>query len=297
MIERHIEVQSPGSIIRKSRGRLSIRTDEGDDDEAAIPLDTIGNLTLHRGTLVSVAAILAVMHEGGSVVLCGDSFEPEGLVWSLEGHHVQARRLEAQIEASKPLRKRVWQAIVVRKIEAQAEILRALVGSDALRGLTGRVGSGDPLNIEAQAARRYWPLVLGSEFRRGDQDNPINGLLNYGYAIVRSALARAVASVGLHPSIAVHHRDARNAFALVDDLIEPYRPMVDFAVANLVRSGARVVDHEVKVRLSEILVSDLSCDVGNTPVFAAVRRTALSLAQSFEERVVALDYPLSMLPC
>lgn len=297
MIERHIEVQTAGCVVRKARGSLSIRTDANDDDDAEIPIDTIGSLTLHRMTLVSVAAMLGVMHEGGSVALCGDSFEPEALLWPLDGHHAQAKRLDAQISAPQPLRKRIWQAVVVRKIQAQAEVLKVRTGDDALRGLIGRVGSGDPQNIEAQAARRYWSRIFGPGFRRGDDDHPINGMLNYGYAIVRSAVARAVASVGLHPSISVHHRDARNAFALVDDLMEPYRPLVDLRVGALHDGGESSVNHTVKAALSELLVIDLPCDIGNTPVFAAVRRTALSLAQSFEDRLIALDYPNSMLPC
>ena len=297
MIERHIEVQSPGCVVRRARGSLSIQAGEGDAEDADIPLDTIGNLTLHRMTLVSVSAMLGVVHAGGTVVLCGDSYAPEAVLWPLDGHHIQAKRFEAQIDARKPLKKRLWQAIIVRKIAAQAEILESVTGETPLRGLAGRVGSGDPENIEAQAARRYWSRIFGPHFRRGDDQNPINGMLNYGYAIIRSTIARSIASVGLHPSVSVHHHDARNAFALVDDLMEPYRPLVDQRVVHLVAEGHMDVTHEVKVALSELVITDLRCDIGMTPVFAAARRTAFSLAQSFEDRTVALDYPLSMLPC
>lgn len=297
MIERHIEVESPGRVVRKSRGSLSITAPDGGAEDADIPLDTVASLTLHRTVLASVSALLGVMHEGGAVTLCGDSYEPEALLWPISGHHQQARRLEAQITAPAPLRKRIWQSVVIRKIAAQGEILEYVTGEDPLCGLARRVGSGDPRNVEAQAARRYWPGIMGPAFRRGDPENPINGMLNYGYAIVRSAMARSVASTGLHPSISIHHHDARNAFALVDDLMEPYRPLVDVTVWRIIESGVRGVDRDVKNALSGLLVADLKCDIGTTPVFAAARRTALSLAQSFEERTAAVIYPNSMLPC
>jgi CRISPR-associated protein Cas1 len=219
-------------------------------------------------------------------------------LWPLESHHLQARRLATQIEAPKPLRKRLWQAIVVRKIECQAEALTAQGESDLLRGLAGRVRSGDPENMEAQAARRYWPKLFTSMFRRGDSENALNGFLNYGYAVIRSAMARAVAAVGLHPSLSVHHHDARNAFALVDDLMEPYRPLVDVTVRRLwFDEGERSLTPEVKSQLAGLLVTDLRAEVGVSPLFACANRTAASFAQSLEERVVALDYPLSILPC
>ena len=154
-----------------------------------------------------------------------------------------------------------------------------------------RVKSGDPDNVEAQAARRYWHMLFGSDFRRdrfGDMPNP---LLNYGYTVLRAAVARAVVAAGLHPSLGIHHHNRANPMCLVDDLMEPFRPLVDYAVACLVRSGCEEMTAEAKRALAGILTVDMNADRGVSPLQTCLERAAQSLAQSFEDKTPSLTFP------
>ena len=156
------------------------------------------------------------------------------MLLTLDGHHVQAKRIEAQWAAALPLHKRLWAAVVKCKLEQQAAALEGRRRTHGTAAGAGRQGqSGDPENIEGQGARRYWGLLFGAEFRRDQDGDGINALLNYGYTILRSATARAVVAAGLHPSIGLHHSNDANAMRLVDDLMEPFRPMVDLKVWQL----------------------------------------------------------------
>ena len=156
--------------------------------------------------------------------------------------------------------------------------------------------SGDPENVEAQAARRYWPLLFGREFRRerfGPMPNPF---LNYGYTVLRAAVARAVVAAGLHPSLGVHHHNRGDALCLVDDLMEPFRPVVDSTVFRLVSHGHDDLTAEAKGALAGFLTMDMATERGTTPLQTCVERAAQSLAQSFESGKPALVFPLRPLP-
>jgi CRISPR-associated protein Cas1 len=175
-----------------------------------------------------------------AVILCDAKHLPVSMNVAFEGHHQHAKILKQQIEVSEPTKKRLWQTIIQGKIQNQAEALRqanliiAKKEITQLQELQSFVRSGDPDNIEGQAARKYWPLLFGHGFLR-DRDEPgVNVCLNYGYAVVRAAMARALVGTGLHPALGIHHRNAYNAFALADDVMEPLRPMVDVKVAKLV---------------------------------------------------------------
>jgi len=156
--------------------------------------------------------------------------------------------------------------------------------------MAAKVGSGDPENIEAQAARIYWPALFGTEFRRSQKTNPINSLLNYGYAIIRSTMARALASSGLHPAFALFHRDARNALALVDDLMEPYRPIVDMMTTDLWRVYEGICP-EAKSALASIPASDIDIGKEHVPVFGCMIRTVRSLVLAMETKEPSIWYP------
>ena len=152
-----------------------------------------------------------------------------------------------------------------------------------------------PDNVEAQAARRYWPMLFGTGFRRdrfGEMPNP---LLNYGYTVLRAAAARAVVSAGLHPSLGIHHHNRTNPMCLVDDLMEPFRPLVDYPVACLVRSGCEEVTTEAKRALAGILTTDMNTDRGASPLQTCLERAAQSLAQSFEDKTISLTFPDSLI--
>ena len=290
MIGRIIEVANDGRHLSKSRGFMIV-SGQGVED-GRVPLDDIGVLMCSaRGLTYSNSLMTELARRGVGVVLCGANYLPVSWLWPLEGNHVQTLRMRCQLEASKPLNKRLWQAIVRAKIVQQDNTLGLLGIDGGLRSLVGRVRSGDTGNVESQAARRYWPLLFGSGFRRdrfGDMPNP---LLNYGYTVLRAAVARAVVSAGLHPTLGIHHHNRNNPMCLVDDLMEPFRPMVDYVVVQLVRSGRDEVSADAKRALASVLAVDMNTDRGVSPLQTCVERAAHSLAVSFEDRVPALVFP------
>jgi CRISPR-associated protein Cas1 len=222
---------------------------------------------------------------------------PLAWVWPLDGHHIQALRMRHQIEAGESLKKRLWQTLVRAKVRQQGAVLQRLGKPHGAFDLLARqVRSGDPDNIEAQAARRYWPLLMGESFRRDRDAGDANALLNYGYTILRSGVARAVAAAGLHPSIGLHHANRGNPMCLVDDLMEPFRPLLDYLVVGLVAEGEVTVAPAAKARLAAVLSLDLSTARGTTPVSTCLERLTGSLAAVFEARKGELELPEALLP-
>ncbi len=178
------------------------------------------------------AALLSACMEGGVAVIATDSHHmPNGILLPFHGHHRQADMAWRQVEMGVPLKKRLWQAIVRRKIHNQAAALAATgcEGAATLAEMAGHVGSGDPDNVEARAARFYWPALFAN-FHRDDGADRRNKMLNYGYAVIRSAIARALVANGLLPAFGLHHASITNAFNLADDVIETFRPFVDILV-------------------------------------------------------------------
>lgn len=202
-----------------------------------------------------------------------------------------------QIAANLPTHKRMWAAIVRSKLEQQAAALEATgLPTAPLIALVAKVRSGDPQNLEAQGARRYWGMLFGDEFRRDQQGDGINALLNYGYTVMRAAMARAVIAAGLHPSIGLHHSHDNNAMRLVDDLMEPFRPIIDLKVWQLRRNGEGAVTPESKRALVRTLYDDMQTTAGATPVVVCTQRLAVSLAQVYMGEREKLDLPLPSLP-
>ena len=199
--------------------------------------------------------------------------------------------------ASTALKKRLWQQITQAKILAQAATLTA-VGAEAggFRLLARKVRSGDPDNVEAEAARRDWTLLFGAGFRRDHDGDGINGLLNYGYAILRAATARAVMAAGLHPSLGLMHSNRGNAMVLVDDLMEPFRPTVDREVHRLGGNGLTEVTSETKAALARVMVVDLPTDEGVSPLMTCLERLSSSLAKAFAGETDRLLLPQPGLP-
>jgi len=158
------------------------------------------------------------------------------------------------------------------------------------------VRSGDPDNMEAQGARRYWGLLFGDAFRRDQDGGGINGLLNYGYTVLRATMARAVVAAGLHPGIGLHHSHDNNSMRLVDDLMEPFRPIIDLKVWQLRRNGEELVTPEAKRALVRTLYDDMQTAAGATPVMVCTQKLAVSLAQVYLGEREKLDLPLPGLP-
>ena len=291
MIGRVIEVVGEDQHLDRSRGFMTVAKDG--EEEGRIPLDDVGVLLCNaRGLTYSHSLLTALAERGAAVVLCGPKYLPVAWLWPLEGHHVQALRMRHQLEVSQPLCKRLWQAVVRAKISQQQHAL-ALYGkpSEGFAGLARRVKSGDPENVEAQAARRYWPLLFGPAFRRhrfGPMPNPF---LNYGYTVLRAAMARAVVAAGLHPSLGIHHHNRANPMCLVDDLMEPFRPLVDCVVVRLAQAGHDEVNPETKRALAAVLALDMATERGTTPLETCLERAAQSLARAYETGKPELVFP------
>lgn len=291
MIGRVIEIASEGRHLARHRGLMTVSRDGVEDGR--VPLDDIGVLLCNaRDLTYSNDLMTELARRGAAVVMCGDNYLPAAWLWPLEGHHVQALRMRCQLEASLPLCKRLWQTLVKAKITQQGNVLELMgVSGVEVEELARRVKSGDPDNVEAQAARRYWPRLFGPAFRRDRFGRMPNPLLNYGYTVLRAAVARAVVAAGLHPSLGIHHSNRANSMCLVDDLMEPFRPFVDYIVAVLVSHMREEMSIEVKRDLAAVLVMDLATERGTTPLETCLERVAQSLAQSFESGKPALILP------
>lgn len=296
MVGRVIEIATDGRHLAIDRGFMTVA--EKGSELGRVPLDDLAavvanahGLTYSNNLLVNLAA------RGVPVILCGPNHRPAAVVWPVDGHHAQSGRMTDQARASAPLKKRLWQQIVQAKILAQGATLAAVGGeAGGFRLLARKVRAGDPENVEAEAARRYWPLLLGRDFRRDQDGDGLNGLLNYGYAILRAATARAVMAAGLHPSLGLMHSNRGNAMVLVDDLMEPFRPVVDREVHRLKSDGVVDVTPDAKAALARVMIVDLPADEGVSPVMTCLERLASSLAKAYSGEAARLVLPKPGLP-
>jgi CRISPR-associated protein Cas1 len=293
-MERIVDIATDGRHLSAYRGFLVVSEDRA--EVGRIPLDDVAAIIVHaHGVTWTTNLVAALAERGALLVLCGANHAPVAVCMPLDGHHGQNARMRAQWQAGRPLAKQLWREIVVAKIRWQAAALEARgIEAGAFDMLARRVRSGDPDNVEAQAARRYWPLLMGGGFRRDRSAEGVNALLNYGYTVLRSLSARAVVAAGLHPSIGIHHANRGNAFALADDLIEPFRPLVDLTTVHLARKCLEV-SPPVKRIFAGLIALDIPGEEGTTTVSGAASRLAQSLARCFETGKVA-DLVLPRLP-
>ena len=299
MIGRIVEIADDRRHLFVNRGFMVVRDTEGERKELGqVPLDDIAAVIANaHGITYTNNLLVALAERGAPFVLCAANHNAIGMLLPLDGHHIQAKRIEAQIHASAPTHKRLWAAIVKSKLEQQAASLEAAGAPTApLTALTRKVKSGDPENVEGQGARRYWGLLFGKDFRRDQDGDGINALLNYGYTIIRSATARAAVAAGLHPSIGLHHSNDGNAMRLVDDLMEPFRPIIDLKVWQLQRAGESHITPDTKRALVRTLYDDMQSSVGATPVMVCIQKLAVSLAQVYLGERDKLELPLPSLP-
>jgi len=267
-----------------------------DEPDVSTPLAEVAALVLaHPQAACSQPVMARLMAHGGALIVCDDRFVPVGMMLPLTGHTTQTERLIAQAAAPVPLKKRLWKQIVRRKIVAQGQLLAALHGDD--RGLAAMVGSvraGDPPSREAVASRRYWPALFDDPgFHRRFDAPDANRLLNYGYAVLRAVVGRAVCAAGLHPSLGVHHHNRYNPFCLADDLMEPYRPLVDAAVVEHVgcHGSDAPLDRTGKEALLGAILRRYRADGEVRTLFDICARTAASLAACYLKQSDRLDYP------
>ncbi len=302
MIGKTVEFATPGSRLSVAYRQLVV--ERPDHPKATLPIEDLGVVIVDDARATYTQAVfLELMAAGATVMVTGRDHLPAGLMLPLDAHHVQTKRHLAQVEASVPTKKRAWQALVRAKIVQQGAVLNYFTGSHGgLEPLSKRVRSGDPDNLEAQAAQRYWPRLFGRDFRRDRGAGGVNALLNYGYAVVRAAIARAVVASGLIPSLGVFHRNRGNPFCLADDLLEPYRPYVDWRVKFLVDEADSDVPslekREIRGALLSLFNETVFVGGRKMPLLLALQTSAASLSRVLTEgdRILALPQGLPVSP-
>jgi len=265
--------------------------------QAKIPIEDIGIVILDNYQITLTHGLLnALLENNTAVIQCNASHLPYGLILPLEGNSVQSERFRTQIEASEPLKKQLWQQTVQYKIRNQAALLKK-VGKDQgpLYTLAKNTKSGDIMNCEGTAAAFYWQRLFSpwvNFYRRRDGDPP-NNLLNYGYAILRAVVARSLVASGMLPTFGIHHRNRYNAYALADDIMEPYRPYVDSIVYGLISTEEDYTEltTELKKRLLSIPTEDVMIDGERSPLMVGIQRTTASLVRCLEGSSRKILYP------
>jgi len=275
--ERIIEISENAAYLYIKLDNLCIERES--QKLVTIPIEEIAALVLaHQQITLTQSVISRLSSTGAIIVFCDGKFMPSAMTLMLQGNFAQAERFKKQSEVSLPLKKRIWQQIVKAKVVAQSNVLRNLGKEDkGLKVLAQRVSSGDSQNIEAQAAQRYWPVLFNSEFRRRADDIEENILLNYGYAILRAITARAVCAAGLHPSLGLHHHNRYDVFCLASDLMEPFRPLIDCVVVELIQNGCDELSPSVKRQMLRMIFSDIRVENQARNLFSILSQTAQSL--------------------
>lgn len=278
-----VEVSQSAAFVRLENGCLSISTPEG--RRSSVPVAEVGTLVLSSPQASCTAAALAALAlRGTSVVVCDHRMRPAGMMLPFREHSGVATRIQAQTAAKDRLKQRLWKALIKSKIAGQGSVLAEVTGSDhGLLRACRRVRVGDPDNTEARAARRYWGKLFGPNFRRRHGKDITNKMLDYSYAILRSAVVRGICVAGLHPSLGIHHQNRANAFALADDIIEPFRPTADLIVARVIQSEspAKELTPHIKRTLVACLESVITVGEKQRTVRDAIGHTCSSLAGVF----------------
>lgn len=291
MTERILEISQEGLRLSLERGFLIVSREQ--EEIGKIPLDDLlGVIINSHQSLLSKNILVELARRNVAVVFCDSFHRPAGVLWPAESHHRQSFRMKSQMESTLPLAKRLWKQIVQSKIQNQSQILK-LMGKpfEPVAYFIDQVKVGDTENMEAQAAMRYWPLLLGADFKRGDVSQIKNAMLNYGYAVLRAAVARFVMGAGLHPALGLHHCNPTDTMTLVDDLMEPFRPLVDWVVVQVDTQDLTELDKETKARLVSVLEMEVKTRKEETVVTRLIERAAISLGQVYEARVEELDLP------
>lgn len=295
-LKRTIEVSTPGTKLSVRYGQLIV--ERPDVSQVSVPMEEIGVLLIDDiRTHATQRVYVEILKSGGCVVVNGIDHLPVGMMMPIEGHSTQVEIQRAQISLSRPFQKRMWQSIVTAKIRQQSQVLHEFCKFDlGLNKMAKRVLSGDTSNMEAQAAQKYWPALFGKQFRRRRSLPGTNALLNYGYAIIRAAVARAVVASGLLPSIGIHHHNRSNTFSMADDLIEPFRPFVDWRVKLIMSStnsdsDISLDDRSIRANLLALLNERTKINGTFCPLSLAIGTSATALRDSIVQRKNHLMFP------
>ncbi len=304
MIKRTLYFGNPAYLSLDNKRLAVEKASDGDlplgdpADKRFIPVEDIGVVVLdNRRITVTSGLMSALLDNNVAVVTCDEKSMPTGLLLPLSANTVQSERFRSQIDASLPLKKQLWQQTVEYKILNQAAVLKYVSGEDARNMLAwaDQVRSGDADNMEGRAAAFYWKNIFPELpfFVRGRYDGAPNNLLNYGYAVLRAVMARALVSSGLLPTLGIHHHNRYNAYCLADDVMEPYRPYVDRLVVDIMNDCNQCpqMTKETKARLLGIPVIDVVIGGRRSPLMLAASQTTASLAKCFSGELRRIVYP------
>lgn len=294
MIGRILEIGTAGKYLKLFRGFCIV--EEKGVEIGRIALDDLESVMLHSPDgVVSNQLLAEFANRNIPVIFCNEKHMPIGIYWGLYGHYQGSRRLNLQVRLSEPKRKQIWQQIIKSKIFNQAMVLKAAKADYMdLEYFSRTVKSGDSDNREGLAAQAYWPRLFGSDFRRNPELDGLNGFLNYGYAVLRASVTRAIVAVGLHPAFSMFHHNAEDPTPLANDFMEPWRPLVDIAVYKLYLTEKSELTPEVKRNLTKVLEWDLCFKEERSPLRLCIQRMCNSFVDICEGEANTLS--LASLP-
>ena len=290
MIKRRLFFENKCSLTLKYE-QLVVKTV---DREKTIPIEDIGFLVIeNQETYISIPALSKLSSNNVSVIFCDNKHMPQSMLLNLDAHHIQQELFRHQINASEPLKKQLWQQIIKHKIKNQSSLLIRNEKNDTpLEYYQSKVLSGDSDNREAVAAAYYWKNIFDFKFKRERNGRYPNLFLNYGYIILRAAVARAISGSGLLNTSGIHHHNKYNAFCLADDIMEPYRPLIDAKVLNIID---KYDEHDlitpIKLELLGVLTQTVYFEDTKSPLMVALSRTTSSLQQCFAGKTKKILYP------
>lgn len=290
MLKRSILIENKASISSKNL-QLVLKTEAR---ESTIPIEDIGFIVVDNSEVyLSMNAMNLLVENNVAVIICGANHLPNGMFLNLNSHHIQQEIFRHQLEASLPLKKQLWQQTVVEKIKNQGYLLEKITEKgNPLDYFASKVASGDTTNMEAAAAAHYWKAFFEFKFKRERFGDYPNNFLNYGYAILRAATARALSASGLLNTLGIHHKSKYNAFALADDIMEPFRPIVDEKVFELMqRFDSQELNTELKAELLQILTRTVYFKEEKSTLMVALQKTASSLQQCYYGDRKKINFP------
>ena len=298
MIKKTLYFGNPAYLSLKDKQLVIKVKSDNKEQEVTKPIEDIGVIVLDtRQITITSGAIDALLENNCAIITCDKRSMPTGLMLPVSGNTTQSERCRYQIESSLPLKKQLWQQTIQAKINNQAAILKEYAKCDigCMDTWAKNVRSGDPDNFEARAAYYYWQNLFGNidDFTRERDGCFPNNLLNYGYAILRGIVARALVSSGLLPTLGIHHHNRYNAYCLADDIMEPYRPYVDRVVCEIINEMGVGLDltKEIKSKLLIIPTVDVVINGKKSPLMVAVSQTTASLYQCFSGELRKITYP------
>lgn len=290
MLKKSILLENKASISTKNL-QLVIKTETR---ESTIPIEDIGYLVIdHPEIYLSIPALNLLIDNNTAVIICNTNHLPNGMFLNLNSHHIQQEIFKNQINASAPLKKQLWQQTIIEKITNQGILLQKITSkNNNFEFLASKVLSGDSSNMEGVAANFYWKSFFEHNFKRERFGDYPNNFLNYGYAILRAATARALSGSGLLNTLGIHHKSKYNAFALADDIMEPFRPIVDEKVAEIMQNySEQELNTAIKAELLQILTRTVYFKEEKSPLMVALQKTASSLQQCYTGDRKKIKYP------